>query len=60
MLLSMSIGSENWSHRWRLMMNALLDHDMEVSLTSGTNRACTDSLLNLILHPMHLLLSLFF
>lgn len=30
-------GSEMWSHKWKLMMNALLDHDMEVSLTSGTN-----------------------
>ena len=30
-------GSDMWSHKWKLMMNALLDHDMEVSLTSGTN-----------------------
>ncbi|MBR1812324.1 MAG: hypothetical protein IJ773_00720 [Lachnospiraceae bacterium] len=30
-------GSEMWSHKWRLIMNALLDHGMSVSLTSGTN-----------------------
>lgn len=30
-------GSEMWSHKWKLMMNSLLDHGMEVSLTSGTN-----------------------
>ena len=30
-------GSEMWSHKWKLMMNALLDLGMEVSLTSGTN-----------------------
>lgn len=30
-------GSDMWSHKWKLMMNALLDHGMEVSLTSGTN-----------------------
>lgn len=30
-------GSEMWSHKWKLMMNKLLDLGMEVSLTSGTN-----------------------
>lgn len=32
-------GSENWAHKWKLMMNAFLDHNMKVSLTSGTNWA---------------------
>lgn len=35
-------GSEMWSHKWKLMMNALLDHGMEVSLTSGTNWATSN------------------
>ena len=30
-------GSDMWSHKWKLMMNKLLDLGMEVSLTSGTN-----------------------
>ncbi|WP_069988619.1 glycosyl hydrolase [Massilioclostridium coli] len=30
-------GSEMWSHKWKLMMNKLLDLGMGVSLTSGTN-----------------------
>lgn len=30
-------GSKMWSHKWKLMMNKLLDLNMEVSLTSGTN-----------------------
>ena len=30
-------GSAEWSHKWKLMMNKLLDLGMTVSLTSGTN-----------------------
>ncbi|MCI8497075.1 MAG: hypothetical protein HFE85_02335 [Clostridiales bacterium] len=30
-------GSEMWSHKWKLMMNKMLDLGMTVSLTSGTN-----------------------
>lgn len=30
-------GSDMWAHKWKLMMNTLLDHGMSVSLTSGTN-----------------------
>lgn len=32
-------GSEMWSHKWKLMMNKLLDLGMGVYLTSGTNWA---------------------
>lgn len=35
-------GSDMWSHKWKLLMNALLDHGMEVSLTSGTNWATSN------------------
>ena len=35
-------GSEMWAHKWKLLMNALLDHGMEVSLTSGTNWATSN------------------
>ncbi|MDO4274592.1 MAG: glycosyl hydrolase [Eubacteriales bacterium] len=34
-----SYGSEMWSHKWKLMMNKLLDLGMSVYLTSGTNWA---------------------
>ena len=30
-------GSKMWAHKWKLMMKTLLEHGMEVSLTSGTN-----------------------
>ncbi|MCL2164739.1 MAG: hypothetical protein FWH55_10210 [Oscillospiraceae bacterium] len=30
-------GSQEWSYKWKLMMNKLLDLGMTVSLTSGTN-----------------------
>ena len=32
-------GSAMWSHKWKLMMNKLLDLGMSVYLTSGTNWA---------------------
>ncbi len=35
-------GSEMWSHKWKLMMNALLDLGMGVYLTSGTNWATSN------------------
>ena len=35
-------GSDMWSHKWKLMMNKLLDLGMEVSLTSGTNWATSN------------------
>lgn len=35
-------GSEMWSHKWKLMMNTLLDYGMSVSLTSGTNWATSN------------------
>ena len=35
-------GSDMWSHKWKLMMNTLLDHGMSVSLTSGTNWATSN------------------
>ena len=35
-------GSDVWSHKWKLMMNKLLDLGMEVSLTSGTNWATSN------------------
>ena len=35
-------GSAMWSHKWKLLINALLDHGMEVSLTSGTNWATSN------------------
>ena len=35
-------GSEMWSHKWKLMMNKLLDLGMTVSLTSGTNWATSN------------------
>ena len=30
-------GSDMWSHKWKLMMNKILDLGMTLSLTSGTN-----------------------
>ena len=35
-------GSEMWSHKWKLMMNKLLDLGMGVYLTSGTNWATSN------------------
>lgn len=35
-------GSEMWSHKWKLMMNKLLDLGMGVYLTSGTNWASSN------------------
>ena len=35
-------GSDMWSHKWKLMMNALLDLGMGVYLTSGTNWATSN------------------
>ena len=35
-------GSDMWAHKWKLMMNTLLDHGMSVSLTSGTNWATSN------------------
>lgn len=35
-------GSDMWSHKWKLMMNTLLDYGMSVSLTSGTNWATSN------------------
>ena len=35
-------GSEMWTHKWNLMMNKLLDLDMAVYLTSGTNWATSN------------------
>ncbi|MCL2164548.1 MAG: hypothetical protein FWH55_09195, partial [Oscillospiraceae bacterium] len=35
-------GSEMWSHKWRLMMNKLLDLGMGVYLTSGTHWATSN------------------
>ncbi|MCF0134150.1 MAG: hypothetical protein HUJ72_09815 [Blautia sp.] len=35
-------GSEMWAHKWKLMMNKLLDLGMGVYLTSGTNWASSN------------------
>lgn len=35
-------GSKMWAHKWKLMINSLLDHGMEVGLTSGTNWATSN------------------
>ncbi|MCD8023586.1 MAG: twin-arginine translocation signal domain-containing protein, partial [Lachnospiraceae bacterium] len=35
-------GSEMWAHKWKLMMNKLLDLGMGVYLTSGTNWATSN------------------
>ena len=35
-------GSDMWSHKWKLMMNKLLDLGMSVYLTSGTNWSTTN------------------
>lgn len=35
-------GSEEWSHKWKLMMGAILDLGMTVSLTSGTHWATSN------------------
>lgn len=35
-------GSEMWAHKWKLMMNTLLDLGMGVYLTSGTNWASSN------------------
>ena len=35
-------GSDMWAHKWKLMLNTLLDHGMSVSLTTATNRASSN------------------
>jgi hypothetical protein len=35
-------GSAEWSHKWKLMMNKILDLGMTVSLTSGTHWATSN------------------
>ena len=35
-------GSEMWAHKWKLMMNKMLDLGMSVYLTSGTNWATSN------------------
>ena len=35
-------GSDMWAHKWKLMMNTLLDLGMSVYLTSGTNWATSN------------------
>ncbi len=32
-------GSDMWSHKWKLLIEEFLDHNMSVSLTAGTNWA---------------------
>lgn len=39
---SYAYGSAMWSHKWKLMMNKLLDLGMSVYLTSGTNWATSN------------------
>ena len=41
-MATFAYGSDMWAHKWKLMMNKILDLGMTLSLTSGTNWSTTN------------------